>query len=788
MADLKFAFRQLARNPGFSLVVILTLGLGIGLNAAMFSAFEAIVLRPLPYPASQELFQVTKRTRTSWQLQPEVTDFMGRQEIEGWFKANGLFSQLAAYLWAGANLSGGGEPERIDRGNVSTSFLSLLGTRPILGRDFVSGENDGKDQPVAILSFALWQRGFGGDPNVLGHVIKLDSRAFTIVGVLPADFRFPVHFDVLTPLNLQSGESGPAHVIGRLKPGASMAQAQAGLDAAFQNAHNPLEAGHVTLEGFQSQLANSVKPPLRLFGGAAVLVLLIACANVANLFLLRTTYRQKEMAIRLALGAGRKKIVRQLIVECTLLTILAAITGTLLAIEGKVLIHGLVPAPMSVEFDAGALTFVFLLTLLCGVAIGLVAAVAVLCHASHLTDRREGNPMNNSLGRRLKLPWWMVISEVTLATALLVVTGLFMHSFKLLSGQDPGFATDNVLSLTTVLSKSRYPDAATQSRYFQRVIESLRSLPGVESVGANTTLPFTPFSMVMSDVEIEGQAALLSGGRPLLNCDVVGGDYFQAMRIPLLRGRLLNVDDASDKPPVALINETFAKRYFPNSDPIGKHLRTDNEVISIVGVVGDVRHSLDHPPSPQIYRSFLQQGLPVMSLAIRTLGDPMQMISTVRDRIYSVDPDQPVYGVMPLEQRLAETLNAQRANTATVSAMGVLAVTLAMIGVYGVLSFSVVRRKHEIGVRMALGSQTRQTMQLVLSDGLKLSLTGVLFGIPLAYGLVRSISTMLWGIGMLDPMPYLSATAGILVTAIAACWLPARRAASIDPMEALRND
>ncbi|MBI1176584.1 FtsX-like permease family protein [bacterium] len=788
MNDLKFAIRQLVRNPGFSLVVILTLGLGIGLNAAMFSLFNAVVLRPLPYPAPQGLVQVTKRTQTSWQLHPEVTEFMGRLEVEAWLKSNDAFAELAAYSWAGANLSGGDEPERIDRGNVSASFLSLLGIRPILGRDFVAGDGEGKEQPVAILSHGLWQRAFGSNPDVLGHVIKLDARAFTVVGVLPPDFRFPLHFDVLTPLNLNSKDFTPARAIGRLKTGTSIAAAQARLDATFQSTHSPMESGHVELVGLQSHWASNVRPRLRLFWGVAILVLAIACTNAANLLLLRTTYREKEMAIRLALGAGRAKIIRQLISESMLLATIAAIIGLFLAIGGKSWLNRIAPAPMVVGIDGHVLSFVFVVTLLCGVAIGLVSAFAASRNTSRLSGRAEGYQGRTLSSHRLNLPRWLVVSETALATALLVVTGLFVHSFKMLSGQDPGFTTDHVLSLTMVVSKARYPDEASQSRYWQRIVESLQTQPGVESVGANTTLPFTPFSMVMSGVEIEGQTALPSGGRPLLNCDVVGGDYFHAMRIPLLRGRLLNFDDAADKPSVVLINETFAKLYFPNSDPIGKHLCTDEDVMSIVGVVGDVRHSLDQPASPQIYRPFLQKGSPVMSLAIRTLGDPMLMISAVRDRIYTVDPEQPVYSVMPLQQRLADTLNPQRTNTASVSAMGALAVTLAMVGIYGVLSFSVVRRRHEIGVRMALGSQMRQTMNLIIKDGFKLTLTGMLIGIPLAYFCGHLISSLLWGITRIDPVSYLGAAAGILLSALLACWLPARRAAGIDPMEALRNE
>lgn len=788
MIDLKFAIRQLLKNPGFTAVAVLTLALGIGLNTAMFSVFSAVVLKPLPFPAPQELVQITERIQWLQQKHAEPTEYPGRQEIEAWLNSNDAVAELAAYSRAGANLSGGNEPERIDRVGVSASFLSLLGTRPILGRDFLPSDALGNSQPVAILSSGLWQSAFGGDPGVLGRIIKLDARAFTVIGVLPADFRFPVHFDVLTPLDLNAWEFAPTRVIGRLKAGTGIAAAQARLDAIFQGAHNPKESGHVELVGLQSRWANNVKPRLLLFWGVTILVLLIACANVANLFLLRTACREREMAIRLALGAGRAGVIRQLFSESILLATLSAIVGLLLAIGGKPWFDRLAPAPMVVGLDGRVLLFSAVVTLLAGAAIGFVSAMVALRETSRLTGRVEICHPKIPSSHRLKLPRGIVICETALATALLVITSLFVRNLELLGEQDPGFATDHVLSLTMVASKARYPDESSQSGYWQRMIESLQALPGVQSVGANSTLPFTPFSMVMSGVEIEGQSATPSDDDPLLNCDVVGGDYFKAMNIPLLRGRPPSNDDVEGKPAVAWVNQAFVRSYFPNTSPIGKHLNTGSAVITIVGVVGDVRHSLDRPASPQIYQPILQKGMPVMSVAIRTHGDPARMINAVRDRVYTVDPEQPVFGVMPLEQRLIDSLTTQRTNAEVVSAMGMLAIALAMIGVYGVLSFAVARRTREIGVRMALGSRTRQTMNLVIRDGLKLMLVGMVIGIPLACASVRLISKMLWAVTAFDPLSYLMAFTVAMLTALLTCWFPARRAARTNPVEALRNE
>jgi putative ABC transport system permease protein len=641
---------------------------------------------------------------------------------------------------------------------------------------------------VAILSHALWQRRFGSDTTVLGRTITLDANPYTVVGVLAPTLPFAAQYDLLIPLALTRGKFAMPQVIGRLKPGVSLGQASTALDALYQRAHDPKEKGHVVLVGLHDHMVGGSRLSLLVYLSAVGFVLLIACANVANLLLARAARRRREIAVRLAMGASRLRILRQLMTESVLLAGLGAILGLLAALWGKDLLRSLISDLPTLRMDARVLGFTLLLALLTSVLFGLAPAWEA-SRASLNDALNEGGRPGGATGRpQHRLTRWLVVAQVGLALVLLVGAGLLGQSFLRLRGVDPGFRPDRVLSLTIVLSQPQYPEARSQAAYFERVIERLRGLPGVEAVGANATLPLTPMGMSFSGLEIEGQPSPAPGEYRFIRVGVVNADYFRAMSIPLKQGRSFTDDDRTGKPEVALANESFVRRYFPQTDPLGKHLGGDRDAMTIVGVVGDVRHSVDSPPEPQIYRSYLQAGSGMMSLAVRTRGDPRKLAGAVRSGILSVDKAQPVYSLMTLEERLADSLRPQRIHMLLVSALGVLALGLSVIGLHGVLSFAVAQRTHEIGVRIALGAERGDVLWLVVGEGLRLTVAGVVVGLLAALGLTRLIASLLWGVSAFDPATFAGVAGLLILVALLACYLPARRAARVDPMVALRYE
>ncbi len=788
LQDIRFGLRMLIKRPGFTTAIVLTFGLGIGLNTAVFSAVNAVLLQPLPYPAPEQLVQVLKNAQPPWEINPEMTAMLGVRETLAWAEENRVFSQIGAYEWQGANLTGGNEAERVDCAKVSSSFLSVLGVPPMLGRGFLPEEDRPGGPAVAILSHGIWQRRFGSDTNVLGRTITLDAKPYTVVGVLAPTFHFTAQYDLLIPLALSQGKFAMPRVIGRLKSGVSLVQARVALDTIYQRARDPKEKGQVVLVGMHEHVVAGSRLSLLIYLGAVSFILLIACANVANLLLARAAQRRKEIAVRLAIGAGRLRIVRQLVTESALLAGLGAALGLLLAFWGKDLLHIFIPDLPTLPMDARVLAFTLLLALFTGLLFGLAPAWESSRISLNEALNEDGRVTGTTGRRQHRLVRLLVLAQVGLALVLLVGAGLLAQTFLRLRGVDPGFRPDHILSMTIVLSEPKYPEARSRAAYFQHVIERLRALSGVAAVGANAMLPLTQFRMTYSGLEIEGQTAPAPGEYRFLRCGIVNGDYFRAMGIPLKKGRSFTDDDQAGEPEVALVNESFARRYFPHADPIGKRLGSGKDAMTIVGVVGDERLAVESPAEVQIYRCYLQAGAGVMSLAVRTHGDPAKLAGAVRSAVLSVDRDQPLYSLMTLDQRLADSLRPQRLNMLLVGTLGALALGLSVVGIYGVLSFSVARRTHEIGVRMALGAERGDILRLVIGEGLKLTLAGVCIGVFAALGLTRLLASLLWGVSAFDPATFAGVSALLIAVALIACWLPACRAAKVDPMTVLRYE
>jgi predicted permease len=788
--DLRYGVRMLRKYPGFTAVLVLTLALGIGVNTSIFSLVNAVILRPPPYPDPDRLVQITVARKD-----PAANDFLGEQEILAWQKHNQVLSYLGVYHAQDWNMTGGDEAERVTVADVSAGFLPALGVQPALGRVFSAEEDKAGGSPLAILTYRLWQRRFGGDTNIVGKTATIADKANTIIGVLPSSFQPPAKYyskngqwDLFRPLGLDEKGHGYLNALGRLKPGVSLAQAAASLDILYQPFCDPEQQGKVVLLWLQDYLPVKTRGSLLLYQGAVGFVLLIACVNVANLLLARGTRRRKEIAVRVALGAGRLRVIRQLLTESVLLALLGSVLGLLLACAITNRVRSLLPDLKEVSW-IGIDGRVFAFTVVVASLTGLICGLAPALEASRVSlneSLKEGSRSMTGGRQQHRLRSVLVIAEVALALVLLVGAGLFIKCFFRFRGVDPGFRTDRLLAMTIELSGNQYRGGPSQAAYFQKVIEGLRSLPGVEAVGADLSLPLGEWS--------GRRAAEVDGHTNDVRCGIVNPDYFRALGIPVKKGRCFTEWDRAGAPEVLLVNESFVRRYLPDKEPIGQRIRygdpaDDWNWKTIVGVVGDVRaESLTQEPVPRVYVCYLQRGEDVMGLALRARGDPTALAAAARARIRSVDPEQVACDMKTMEQRVSDSLRPQRANMWLLGALAALALALATIGIYGVLSFLVAQQTHEIGVRMALGAQTRDVLKLVVGQGLRLALAGVVVGLLAALGLTRFLSSLLYGVAPID-LPTFAGVALLLGgIALLACYLPARRATQVDPMVALRYE
>jgi putative ABC transport system permease protein len=798
LQDLRVSFRLLARQPAFTVLVVLILALGIGVNTAIFSIVNAVVLRPLPFPDAERLIQV-KKDLPRFGANPLV--FL--DEFRRWQRENRSLSQIEAYESAMGNLSGEAEAERVSFARVSGGFFRMLQIQPVRGRDFLPEEDGHGSQPVALLSEGLWKGRFGGEQSVLGKTITLDGRIYTVVGVVPASFQHPDRYraraDLWTTLASAGSEAkygGPflVQVIGRLKPGVSLSDAAADLDRISSGAVKGRLHSKALPVTWQQELIGDIKPRLLVFLGAVTFVMLIACANVGNLLLSRAAFREKEIAVRAALGAGRLRILRQLLTENMLLALLGALVGLVLAVWTKNLVHAAVLAGMvhiqSIPIDSRVLGFAAALALLTGLLFGL--APAVKASRIELSESLKEGGRSSRGAKGLRLSNLLVIAEVSIALVLLTGAGLLLRSLLLVQRVDPGFRLDGTLCMTIDLTPAKYPQPRDQALYFRQVIERVQALPGIQSAALSACVPLGQFGMLMSGVEIEGRPPEDREASHQIFFNVVSPDYFRTLNIPLLSGRYFSDSDAEGAPPVAIVSESFARNYFPNESPLGRQLRTPfqkQEWLTIVGVVGEVRQEgLERRAPPQICRSYLQAGTQFMALVLRTKGEPMKMVPAVRSQVMSVDRDQPAFGITTLGKMLEESLATRKINLTLLGVFALFALVLASVGIYGVVAYRVSRQTHEIGIRMALGARPLKVVGMIVGRTMIHALTGVLVGLAAAAAVTRFLSGMLYGVSATDPATFAAISLLLAGAALAASTLPSLKAARVDPMEALRDE
>jgi putative ABC transport system permease protein len=803
--DLKFAARTLWKSPGFTAVALATLALGIGANTAIFSVVDAVLLRPLPFPEPDRLVRVYQTQTAQGILNngvsyPNYTDFAGRgRALEG----------LAAIRMHDYTLTGRGEPTLVAAGTVTSNLFGLLRARPLLGRGLVPSDDAPAAAPVAVLSERLWRERFGADTAIAGKPIQLDEKPFTVVGVAPASFRTPPGYpeaDLWTPLpqdpvfgDLKEKRGGHyLTLIGRLKGGVSMGQAEAelatigaGLSRQFPKEN---EGWGVRVIPLAESLVGGVRAALLVLLGAVSLVFLIACANVANLLLVRAGARSREVAIRTALGAARGRLIRQLLTECLLLGLLGGALGVALAGLGMGALRAWLPADLpragDVALDARVLLFALGASLLSAVAFGL--APAIQGSGSNLSDAlREGSSGAGESGGKKRLRDLLVVAETAVSFVLLVGAGLLGRSFLRLQEVRLGFDPSHVLTAGFSLPRNQYSRPEQWTAFYTQLVSRLKARPGVEAVAASLPLPLYGGGLNFG-FQIEGRAPEREGTDQTANYTALTPDYFRVLRVPLVQGRLLNESDAAGSARVCLISSAFAKRHFPGENPVGRRLVfgfKESVPREIVGVVGDVkRDGLAAPSKPEMYVPFVQDPWWAAYLGLRTSGDPAALSGILRDEVRALAPTLPVEAVQPMTQIVRDSVAQPRFQTTLIGLFAAAALGLAVIGIYGVLSYSVGRRTREVGIRLALGASPGDVLRLILRQGLALTGVGLAAGLFGALLLTRSLSGLLFDVGRLDVATYASVVLVLLAAGLAACWFPARRAVRVDPVRALRYE
>jgi len=798
--DLRYGARMLRKQPGFTLIAVLMLALGIGANTAIFSVVNALLLRPLPFPDAERLVwveEVSKQTNTSqaawgghflaWQEQS--------QTLAG-------IAQIDSATWP---LTGAGEPERVDIGRIPASFLPMLGVQPLIpGRNFSAVEDSPGGARVAILSHGLWQRRFGGAQDIVGRSITLNDASFTVIGVLPANFRFFYRFDVWVPLALDpqaelAGEKRSYQsTVARLKPGVNLEQARMELDTLLQRYEMTRPEGKSRIDSrtrlvpLQEHFLGERRRPLLVLLGAVALVLLIACANVANLLLARAVTRQKELAIRAALGASRLRLVRQMLTECLLLAVAGGAAGLLLAAWLTGLLGSLNSTDTfgelgqlaAITIDWRVLGFTLLISLVTGLLCGLLSALQ-LSRPDLSSSLKEGGRGNSFHSRGLRSA--LMVSEVALAIVLLIGAGLLIRSFVKLLDVNPGYQAENLLTARLVLPP-RYRDNSQRVQFYEQVLQRLAALPGVTSVGATSHLPLTGYNMG-STLRVEGRSPQPGEQEPGAPVARVNPDYFRTMGISLRAGRLLNDGDTESAPSVALLSETLARKLFPSADPLGKRLAVGGLNATVIGVVSDIRYTgLDGEVEQAVYLSYRQLPRAGMALVLRSPMEPSSLVPALRNALQEIDPALPIYDVMTMNERLSKSVAARRFNLLLLGGFATLALLLAGVGVYGVISYVVTGRTHEVGIRMALGAQSVDVLGLFIKQGMALVLLGVGLGLLAAFALTRVMESLLFGLSATDPLTFATVAFLLLAVALLACYLPARRATKVDPLVAMRYE
>ena len=807
--DIRYGLRSLLKQPGFTAIALITLALGIGANSAIFSVVNAVLLQPLPYTEADRLF-VPWGSRSDMRNHTNVSypDFVD------WQAQTKTLEQIAAYNSSGTLLrEGNGDPEPIYGAAVSADLFPLLKVTPILGRPFTRADDQPNAPPVVVLGYGLWQQRFGADPNIIGKQIKIGTTSATVLGVLPEGFRFPARAtktEFLRPLAPAIGErtqrrnSYSLRVIARLKPGVSAAAAVsemrtigAQLEQQYPDEGFRLGASLISLH---EEFSWGSRTPLLVLLGAVSLVLLIACANVANLLLARAASRHREMAIRAALGAGRRRVVRQLLTESLLLSLVGGALGLLVAWWSVHLLLAAspldIPRLKEIGLDRSVLAFTAIISILTGVIFGL--APALQASRADLQDALKESARNAGAGAaRNRVRAALVVLEVALSLVLLVGAGLLGKSFLLLSEVRPGFEPEHVLSTDLSLAKSKYPKPEQQQAGFAEIVKRSASIPGVEAAAVIYPLPFGGDS-TSDTFLIAGRPALRPEDKPSSNHRTISPDYFRALKIPVSRGRPFDERDTQNSTPVIIVNETLASRFFKGTETLGQHIIIEGErgdngkppPREIVGIVGDVRHEgLDTESGPEYYVPYTQGPEPSMSLVVRSVADnPVSLAGSVREAIKQIDKDQYVAAVQPMTKLVAESVARRRFNAMLTGLFAAVALLLAAVGIFGVLNYTVAQRTQEIGLRVCLGAQTRDVLRLVLGQGVRLILFGLTLGLAASFALTRVLASMLFGVTPTDPLTFAAVSFLLTSVALLACYLPARRATKVDPLVALRYE
>lgn len=800
--DLRYGLRVLRKNPGFAAAAILVLALGIGANTAIFSLVSAVLLRPLPLPEPDRLMLV-------WHVPPAksfpgVTRFsVSTANYLDWQKQNHVFEKMAAFGRSAMNLTGGAQPESLTVGAGTADFFSVMKAAPVLGRTFASDEDQPGHDKVVVLGNAFWQSHFGSNRNALGQKLTLDGDAYTVIGVMPSTFDFPPKAQIWVPLAWTDKERAVRgdhnYIVGaRLKPGVDVKQAQAEMDTIstrLQQQYPTDNAGWgAVVVPLREELVGDLRPALLVLLGAVAFVLLIACANVANLTLAKTWGRKKEIAIRTVLGASRGRVLRQVLSETMLLSLAGGALGIFLARAIVSLIvanfSDELPRFWEIGVDGWVLGFTLVISILTGIIAGLAPAWRLTkTNLNEAMKQGMGKTDSDSGGNRTRSV--LVVSEVALSLVLLIGAGLMVRTLWKLRNVKPGFDAQNVLTMTLAIPETKYKGQYQQAGFYRQVLERVRVLPGVESTGAISALPLTggstePFS-------IEGQPVVPMADQPEVAVREITAGYLRSLQVPLVSGREISDADTADRPAVVLVSESFAKRFWPHENPLGKHLTLTffpGIAREVVGVVGDVKQdglNMDMGRET-IYTSLAQIHRTRVRLVLRTSAPPTSLVSAVTNAVHQVDPDEPVLKVETMEDVVDASLFQQRFSMLLLAAFAGLALLLAAVGIYSVLAFAVRRRVREIGIRMALGAQIADVLRMVLYDGMRTTLIGVAIGLVGALALGRAVSSLIYGISATDPATFVAGAGLLAGVALFASVIPAIRATKVDPMTALRDE
>ena len=815
--DVRYGARMLLKNPGVTVIVIIALALGIGANTAIFSVVNAVLIRPLPYQESERLIFLNEKSPVLDEMSISYPNFLD------WRAHNQTFEKMGVYNRASYNLTGAGEAERIVTGQVSADLFSVLRVNALHGRVFTNDEDKPGGTPVVVLSYGLWQRRFGGQTNILGQAITLNGKSYTVIGVMPESYLYPSRVEMWVPVGQLSdqpswqsrGNHPGLYGVARLKPGVTFEQADADMNNLATNLEkqypNTNAGNRVRMRPLMEIFVVDVRRTLWIIFAVVGAVLLIACANIANLLMARATARRKEMAIRTAVGASRWRIARQLLTESILVSMIGGAIGLFLAYWGVRLILYIsptaIPRSREIGLDWNVLIFTIGVAFVTGILFGLIPAIQAGEVDVNETLKESGRGTSGRHWLRSSL----VVAEVATTLVVLIFAGLMIRSFYKLQQVNPGFSDEHLTSFSISLPPKKYETLDQRGSFYTRLLENIRALPGVESAAAASGLPLGNNGW-QTGFTIEGQPVPPRDQTPLMEACLVTPDYFKAMNIPVLRGRVFT--DRDDRSHLAgrdlsklnenareiagvnsiVIDEEFARRYWPNEDPVGKRVRLggsdDAPKLEVLGVVGRVKMESLNQDSGRVqgYFAFNQSPSGGMTVLIKGASDPNQLIASVRNAVKEIDPDQPIYNPRTMDEIRAESVEGERLTLTLLSLFAGIALVLAIVGIYGVMSYSVTQRTHEIGIRMAIGARPLDVFKMILGHGMKLALIGIGFGLALAFGVTRFMATLLFGVEPTDATTFGGITAILIAVALLACYLPGRRATKVEPTISLRYE